>query len=210
MAYPDRLERFLDEVFSKWDGLISIKTRLGMRDPDEWERLIRIYNRFPLTELIVHPRLQTDYYKGIPDRTAFGEALAECRHPLCYNGDVFTAADYRRLQEAFPQVERVMLGRGILANPGLLRSFETGELPDKAVLREFVERIRGDYTALFSGEKNILFKMKELWCYLDRLFPDGGKLVKRIKKAERIAEYEAALEDLFREKEIAKQEISFP
>lgn len=202
LADPEGLARFLDAVFSGWGGKISVKTRLGMRDPEEWGRLLQVYNQFPLAELIVHPRLQADGYKGKPDWQAFGQALAESKNPLCYNGDIFTAADYRRFRESFPQVARVMLGRGILVNPGLLGTLETGAFPGKEVLRQFLKEIQADYMAIFSGEKNILFKMKELWCYLGELFPEGGKYVKKIKKAERLIAYEAAVDAIFRECEV--------
>ena len=55
---PDELDKFLDEIFRKCDMKISIKTRLGMDDPEEFEDLLTIYNKYPLEELIVHARVQ--------------------------------------------------------------------------------------------------------------------------------------------------------
>ena len=63
---PDELDRFLDEIFRKCDVRISIKTRLGMEEEWEFEDLLKIYNKYPLEELIIHPRLQKDYYKNTP------------------------------------------------------------------------------------------------------------------------------------------------
>jgi len=193
---PEELERFLEEVFDHWDGKVSIKTRLGMRDPEEWSRLIQIYNRFPLTELIVHPRLQTDYYKGVPDWEAYGQALRECKHPLCYNGDIFVPEDQKKLLEVFPQTDAIMLGRGILCNPGLLDTIEDGSMPSVQELKAYLEEICEGYAEIFSGETNVLFKMKELWCYLLFLFPEDAKLAKKIKKADSLAEYREAVDML--------------
>lgn len=189
---PEELDHFLEEVFSRWDGKVSIKTRLGMKDPEEWYRLLEIYNKYPLSELIIHPRLQTDYYKGTPRVAAYGEALQTCRHPLCYNGDIFVKEDLEQLLALFPQIDRIMLGRGILCNPGLLDTLESGSLPDDTEIRAFLEEICREYSSLFSGETNVLFKMKEIWCYLLFLFPEDAGLAKKIKKANRLAEYRAA------------------
>ncbi len=198
LADPEELEQFFCQVFDRCGSRlqISIKTRLGIGDPEEWGRLLGVYNQFPFSELIVHPRLQTDYYKGKPDWKAYRQALQECKVPLCYNGDIFTREDYRRLLEVFPETTAVMLGRGILCNPGLVEVLEGGELPENRRIEAFLEEIRTRYQELFSGERNVLFKLKELWCYLIFLFPEDKKLEKKMKKAASLAEYQMAVEEL--------------
>lgn len=229
LSEPEKLDAFLDEVFSNWDGEISIKTRLGINEPEEWGRLIEIYNQYPLSELIVHPRLQKDFYNGKPDMAAFGQALAESKHHLCYNGDIFVKEDLEKLLETFPQVDTVMLGRGILVNPGLLDTFAQAEaqtetraetlteaptamqedgvlpertiLPDNKTLADFLADIEEGYSAIFDGETNVLFKLKELWCYMAFLFPEDNRYLKKIKKANRLSDYDAAVQALFEEME---------
>ena len=116
----------LDEIYAKADVKISIKTRIGKYDADEWGQLLDIYNKYPVEELIVHPRVQQQFYKGHPDLDAFADAVKECRHPLCYNGDIFTVEDMERLKKRFPEISCVMLGRGILRNPELTDIIESG------------------------------------------------------------------------------------
>lgn len=118
---PDELDKFLDEIFSKCDMKISIKTRLGMDDPEEFEDLLTIYKKYPLEELIVHARVQKDYYKNTPRLETFGEAVEQAKSPVCYNGDIVTADDCTRLQEMFPTLDCIMTGRGTLKNPALAR-----------------------------------------------------------------------------------------
>ena len=95
LADPDGLDRFLDAVFAACRGRISIKTRLGLRDPAEFARLLEIYNRYPVAELTVHPRVRQDFYKGRVREADFAAALPCCRMPVCYNGDVVREADAR-------------------------------------------------------------------------------------------------------------------
>ena len=115
---PGELERFLDTVFEKCDMKISVKTRLGMEDASEFSELMKVYNKFPLEELIIHPRVQKDFYKNTPNLSAFAEAFAQSRNPVCYNGDIFCVEDYRRIQEKFPELGAVMTAPGSAGRPG--------------------------------------------------------------------------------------------
>ena len=137
LAYPEALERFLDEIFEKCPIRISVKTRLGMEQPEEFVRILEIYNRFPMEELIIHPRVQKDFYKNTPNLEIFGCALAESRNPVCYNGDIFTPADFARFTEEYRSVERVMTGRGVLRDPALAREIRGGRAADRNELRRF-------------------------------------------------------------------------
>ena len=47
---------------------ISVKTRIGMESPEECGPLLEIFCRYPISELIVHPRVQKDGYRNTPDR----------------------------------------------------------------------------------------------------------------------------------------------
>lgn len=205
LAYPEALDRFLDEIFGHVDVAVSIKTRIGKESPDEFGRLLEIYNQYPLKELIIHPRVQTDFYANHPNLEVFGEAVQNSSNLLCYNGDVFSVEDYERITNAFPEVGRIMLGRGLLKNPGLARQICTGRPLDKQTLRTFHDRLYERYGAVLSGEKTILFKMKELWSFLAPIFTNHEKYAKRINKAQRCAAYEEAVDRLFAEQEILER-----
>ncbi len=194
---PGELERFLDTVFEKCDIRISVKTRLGMDDASEFSELMKVYNRFPLEELIIHPRVQKDFYKNTPNLEAFAEAFAMSRNPVCYNGDIFSVEDYQKLCERFPELDAVMTGRGTLSNPALARELRGGAKLTGEELRRFHDLIYHRYCAEASGDRNVLFKMKELWFYMAPLFANNKKYIKKIKKSEKCAVYESAVEELF-------------
>ena len=193
----DDLERFLDEIFEALDMRISVKTRIGKWDEEEFDELLRIYNRFPMEELIVHPRLQQDYYKNTPNLEAFEKATEESANRLCYNGDIFTVEDYAKWKERFPRTEMLMMGRGILRNPGLIGMIKGKGAPQKERIDEFHERLLREYIEVNSGDTPVLFKMKELWAYMGEMFPDSGKYLKKIKKAQKVEIYEKAVDELF-------------
>ena len=58
---------------------VSVKTRLGLESDDEYERVLDLYCRMPLAELIVHPRVQKDRYAGSPRKEFYGETLERAR-----------------------------------------------------------------------------------------------------------------------------------
>lgn len=208
LAFPEELDRFLDEVFEgirDTDVKISVKTRLGRDEPEEFLRILGIYNQYPLEELIIHPRVQKDFYKNAPNLEMFAYGAGSSKSPVCYNGDIFSVEKYEEIRCGFPEIHIFMLGRGILENPGLLgqirreeRLQEEGEedSTDLKKLKQFHDQLYEDYRALGMGDKNVLFKMKEIWSYLGKSFPGYEKALKKIRKAERLEKYEAAVEEL--------------
>ena len=210
LEQTDRLDRLLDEVCTRLEQIgmeLSVKTRLGMTSPDEFPGLLEIYNRYPIKELILHPRIRTDYYKNTPNMPAFRVGFEGSRAPVCYNGDIFTVSDYETLCGDYPKLDRVMLGRGIISNPGLLDRIAAGADSGgagtgKETLRQFHQMVYEGYREIMSGDRNVLFKMKELWACMIQIFSDNGKYIKRIKKSQRLEEYEAAVAAVFRDLDI--------
>ena len=196
LEYPNELDRFLGEIFGETDLEISIKTRVGKDEPEEFEELLEIYNKYPLKELIIHPRIQTDYYKNSPNLEVFAMALEKAKASVCYNGDLFTAELYEDFCKRFPQMEKVMMGRGLLRNPALVQEIKGEGKLDKEKFLAFHDALCQEYEKVMSGDKNVLFKMKELWFYMGSLFGEDKKAMKKIKKAQRLPEYRAAVREL--------------
>ncbi|MGL5152688.1 MAG: tRNA dihydrouridine synthase [Clostridium sp.] len=204
LAKKEELDKFLSEIYKMDDVKISIKTRIGKDSPDEFYELIDIYNKYPLEELIIHPRTQRDFYGNKPNLEVFKDALKLSNHKICYNGDIFTKGNLEKFKEEFPKVENVMLGRGILANPGLLSEITNDEYINKEILRKFHDEIYNNYRELFNEDKNAMYRMKELWGYMIYIFSDNKKYGKKIKKAQKISDYKMAVDSLFKEQEIIK------
>ena len=202
LAEPDRLNAFLEELFEKTPIRISVKTRIGKESPEEWIRLLEIYNQYPMEELIIHPRIQTDFYKNTPNLEMFEYAVKNSKNPLCYNGDICTKEEYEIICNRFQEVPSVMIGRGILKNPGLVRKIRQGIPVEKDRIRAFHDELYRDYQEVLFGETTVLFKMKELWFYMAPLFTQYEKYAKKIKKAEKLKLYEAVVDALFEEQDL--------
>lgn len=198
LTVPDELDRFLAEIFDKCPLKISIKTRIGISDESEWEPILKIYEKYPLEELIIHTRLQKDFYK-LPARPHTFSVAHRLGVPLCYNGDITSPDAQQAVLDIDPQIDRFMLGRGLIANPELIE-WLTGGIPshNKDRLQNFLTDICDRYlTEMSGGDRNTLYKMKEIWVYLGKLFLGGEKYLKKIKKSNRLTEYEAAMQTLF-------------
>ena len=189
LAKPEELDRFLDDIFSQCEVPISVKTRLGRYSPDEFPDLLEIYNRYPIRELTIHPRIRDDYYKNTPNLDMFEYAVEHSKNPLCYNGDITTVEEYERFCERFPTIEAIMIGRGLIANPGLVREIQTGEKMQKEELHVFLRELKVAYQACMPDQP-VLFKMKEIWSYLVNWYPNGKKVWKKVRKTNRLIEYD--------------------
>lgn len=204
LAKREELDKFLDEIYKIYDMKISIKTRIGKDSPEEFYELIKIYNKYPLEELIIHPRTREDFYGNKPNLEVFKDGLLLSSNPVCYNGDVFTLEDHNRLSKEFPELNTIMIGRGILANPGLIDEIKNNIFINKKVLKEFHEEIFNNYREIFNDDNIALYRMKELWGYMIYIFSDNKKYAKKIKKAQRVDDYSEAVLSLFNEQEIVK------
>lgn len=206
LLYPDDLDRFFDEVFSdaavrNGEFLVSVKTRIGKNEVEEWPELMQVYNRYPIHELTVHPRIQKEFYKGTPHLEVFTDILKESRNPVVYNGDLFTVEKVKEFREKFPTVGTVMIGRGLIRNPALAEMIlqEETELEADILprIREFHDALFEHYRETMSGDRNLLFRMKDLWSYMLAEVPDSEKLAKKIRKSQHVPEYLAAVEEVF-------------
>lgn len=205
LAKPEQLDCFLEEIFTYVNTRISIKTRIGKDNPDEFEQLLTIYNKYPIEELTIHPRIQTDFYKNQPNLTVFSMAIKESKNPICYNGDLYQVRDCVKIQEDFSMLTSVMIGRGLIRNPNLIQEVTKGENHNKKVLKQFHDKIYHDYQNVLFGDKNVIFKMREIWFYMSSLFTNYEQYEKKIKKTEKMKEYEKIVEDLFQYEELVNE-----
>jgi len=202
LPFPDRIRSILDESFPAIGGKISVKLRIGLQSTDEIIQVIDVLNDFPLHEVILHPRIAKQLYRGVPDEDVYAEVQRRIKHQLVYNGDIVTQEDFDRLSALFSNTTTWMIGRGILKNPFLPHLLKSGHLPEKLrmaeMLREFHDEIFIRYSKLLNGPSHLLMKMEKFWSYFCFAFPDPHKTFKVIKKSANLAKYDLAVNENFR------------
>ena len=203
---PSYLNSFFEKVFEETDMPdISIKTRLGFSEPEEAKNLGKLFSNYPFSEVIIHARVREDFYTNPVNYEAFGEMAELLSCPVCYNGDIRTVEDAIKLKERFPKIKRIMIGRGLLANPALAGKIRDDhmhdsqcpqEQPSKEELRAYLDDLWRNYSEELSGERDVLFKMKELWFHLGVNYPEHKKALDTIRKCKTSDEYHRAVKEI--------------
>lgn len=206
LYYPEELDKFLYEIYEGCPSgiALSIKTRLGKNAPEEFYEILDVFNKYPISELTIHPRIQSDYYREPVRMEYFDYAvknsqdtlssnLSEDNHKLfkgklVYNGEIHSLSDVDSITEKYPDLSAIMIGRGLIENPMMLeKDF------DSAKLMAFHDDLMSQYQSSFSGDIPVLHRMKELWSYWQKNYADIDKPLKTIRKAKSLAEYRAAV-----------------
>ena len=201
LPYPEKIIALLDKIIPKLTIQLSIKTRLGFADKSELLHLLPLLNDFPLKEIIIHTRLGRQLYKGKTDPQGFSKCLKISKHILTYNGDINTQVNFTSLAQQFPQVDRWMLGRGVLMNPFLAE--EIKDFPEESAekrierLYNFHDDLYRQYKEKLSGPGHLLGRMKQLWIYLISSFSGQEKHFKKLKKSRTTDQYIENVKGIF-------------
>lgn len=204
----DAMDSFFEEIFSWRDSLIdgpefSVKTRIGVNDAYEFAEIMEVYNRYPISELTIHPRTRKQMYRDTPNMEAFDYAVKVSKNPLCYNGDINSKEDYERISQQY-NIDSVMIGRGLIANPQLVNEIKGGEKLTKDMLKTYHDRLYDDFEVIMKADKHLLFKMKEFWNYVSWNFEDEHKCAKLVRKAQNLYKYNQAVDEIFSTMDLKK------
>ena len=172
------LDAFLEAIYARAPLPISLKTRIGVNDSENWEKILEIYRDYPVKELTVHPRIRKAFYKGECDLTAFARSVENAPFPVCYNGSINSLEDAEKIAARFPSVESIMIGRGLVADPGMLSGGT-----DREILKAFLNELSDTYCTVFESKRNAIYRMKDNWHYLISLFEGSDKLWKEMRKS---------------------------
>ena len=195
------LDRFLDEIYHATPIPISIKTRIGFTSADEFGPLLEIFNKYPICELTIHPRVRAQFYNGPVEISVFENAIANSLNPVCFNGNICSTADIDALKAKYPQLQSVMVGRALIADPGLLTSGGS----TRQTLQAFHDELLEQYIASFGGARNAMFRMKENWRHMLCKFDNSEKLGKRLRKTTDVDEYRMITREIFQALPLRKE-----
>ncbi|MDR2577567.1 MAG: tRNA-dihydrouridine synthase family protein [Chitinispirillales bacterium] len=195
LPHKETIEKFLDDTVPKLSIPLSIKTRLGLDSKDDLEALIPMFNNYPLTELIIHPRTGAQLYEGTVDIDKFEICLHKSTHTVVYNGDIVSADNFKYLAGRFPNVNRWMIGRGLIRNLNLLKELRNEHTQIHTIYDFLNDLLSADPN--HSHETKILGRMKEIWRYLGTGLDESGELGQKIIRCESISEYQKIVDRHF-------------
>ena len=202
LPYPDRIEDFLAKTVPAIPNRLTIKTRLGRRDSEEIIQLMPIFNRYPLQEIIIHPRTGKQMYDGEPDLDAFEKCIEMTHHRIVYNGDITDLKSFQNLSARFNTIKTWMIGRGAIVNPFLPAILKSGkdDFSDRVeTFRSFYQELFDEYQRVFSGPGHLLERMKGFWTYFSQAFKDSRKIRKKIHRTLKLQRYLEIVERFFEE-----------
>lgn len=195
-----KLEKTLEEIFAWNDNRekplnISVKTRIGLNEESEWQEILEIYNKFPVSELIIHPRTRKQMYRETPNMNAFDYGYNNSKADVCYNGDIKTIDDYQKIADKY-NIKSIMLGRGLVGNPMLASVIKGGNNLTRSKLIEYHDSIYEAYRKEISTDRHLLCKMKEFWTYVGDNFEDEHKVKKLIRKTQKCYKYNEVVKEI--------------
>ena len=198
MPHPDRVEKVVEAVCSRTTVRFSLKMRLGLQSPQEGVRLLERMESYPLDFVVIHPRLGVQHYEGVPDWDAFDALLAATSHEVVYSGDVWSVANYQRLQERYPSIRQWMLGRGLLQNPFLAEQIKSPDVAaEKQRFLAFYDDLLATWHASGLTEKGILNSLKELWHYFAAFCHLSDEQLRKLLREETLHSFEEQAKKLY-------------
>ena len=187
------LDAFLEGIFADSALPISIKTRLGLENSEEFPAILEVFNRYPIRELTIHPRTRKQFYSGDLHMDMFQYAMENSKNPLCFNGELRIVSQISEFSRHFPAIEAVMIGRGLIADPGMLAPGGA----TRESIKAFTDELTASYIDAFGGARNAMFRMKENWSFLRHRFDGSDRLWKQLRKTTDLAQYKAITAEIF-------------
>jgi len=201
LPHPELVQHILSKISRELPLKLSVKCRLGYEDAHEIDALIPLFNAYGVSEVTVHARLGTQLYKGKVDWSSVQSIHERLEMPFVYNGDLFSMADFEQFSQRFPQINRLMIGRGLLTDPLLPAKIKQIPLPEPdeqmPLIKHFMEDLYLWYRKQLNDRLQVISILKELWSNLAFGFDHPGKVFGRLKKSRNFDEYESAVVAIF-------------
>ncbi len=201
LQHPNLVDEILEKSFPFIQNKLSVKCRLGYESSEEIMALMPVFNKYPLSEIIIHARLGVQIYKGDVNVDSFNAARALSKLPIVYNGDVFEKKDIGTFENQIGQNTLWMIGRGLLVDPflpGDIKGLVEADLMErKKCIRKFIDDLYYHYRKSQNDRLHAIHLLKELWEYMAFGFNNPKKVFNTVKKTKTFDEYEEAVNAIF-------------
>ena len=167
---------------------VSAKMRLGYNDDIRAEECALAIEAAGASDLVVHARTKAHGYRP----PAYWERIADLRQhvrmPMVANGEIWTLADALRCR-AVTGCERLMIGRGMVADPGLALAIAQHDaaltgVPANAVTWSQIVglmRLFWQGIALRVAPRHRAGRLKQWLNYLRRVYPEAQEAFDQLR-----------------------------
>ncbi len=202
LPYPEIIGNILANTLPKVKCSVSIKLRAGYEREEDILQLLPILNQFPIKELIIHPRIAKQMYKGVANVEIIEKSLNDYSGNIAYNGDIKDISSFQFLKNRLGNINHWMIGRALIANPFLVEELislkKTKSENKKNRFSDFYNDLYNYYNDSLSGPGHLLNKIQNLWEYFSISFTNSHRVQKQIKKAKSIEKLNLAVQSIFR------------
>ena len=211
MQKPNFVADCINYIHDYTELKLSLKMRSGLKNPNEIFDLLRKILLQKVSEIIVHPRLASQLYKGKADVLIVSKCLTEYPDTkFIYNGDIFLYNDFIEKGESLLNLNSFMLGRGLLMNPFLAEQIKSGRsefLPNYTFrLFKFMTRLVDEIILDSKDAGHALNRCKNQLGYLLIGFPEFKKLKKKIIKEKSVDGLKLLLNNVQHEPEFSSND----
>ena len=192
LANEQTVDDIIEGIKAHSDIKFSVKMRLGWDDNTHALNVVRKLNSVEIEHVTIHPRTGAQQYKGCVDLDSFAALYQVCENPIIYNGDLRTADDIHKIEELFPKISGIMIGRGLLGRPSLAKEYnENREINPLPLLIDIHDALMQEYSRILKGDTQMLNKMHTFWDFSQDLM--DRKTYKKIVKSGNMKNYLAAV-----------------
>jgi tRNA-dihydrouridine synthase len=198
--FPESVEPLLAALRPLVPGSLSVKTRLGIGDPDAIFDLLPAFENAGVDFLVVHARTVDQKYRGAADHGRTARLVQSTHLPIIANGDIRDAPGAQQILEK-TGAAGLMVGRGAIFDPHIFARMRgvRGPRPQGAQRQEEVadhlHALLEAYRTLFHGDAQVLAKMREVLVHLDD--PELRKWIKALRKKKKVAHFAEVLRQPF-------------
>lgn len=184
----DIAEKLLDDIIPNLSGDLTVKIRTGVEDSSLIKPVVKLLNRYPLKEVIVHPRYARQLYNGKPDMDAFSYAYYNSDNPVSYNGDIYSLDDFNEIKNKFPDISSYMIGRGVLQDPFLPVTIKTGIKPSdserKSRTLDFIYDLESRFNRNYHKGKIGFNRLKASLIYMSMYYDSSIETITKVKRSQ--------------------------
>ncbi|MBQ6841310.1 MAG: tRNA dihydrouridine synthase DusB [Bacilli bacterium] len=200
---PDKIYEIVSSVVEAVPVPVTVKIRAGWDEKSiNCVEVAKICEKAGASAITLHARTRAQGYSGKANWNLIKDVVEAVNIPVIGNGDVVSCYDAKRMLEE-TGCAGVMIGRGLLGNPWLVRDcvdyLEKGTEPLEVTNKERIQMMKLHLNNLVEekGEGSAVLEIRTHFLYYLKGMPGNASVKNDICKAKTKAEIESILDNYY-------------